>query len=500
MSDLVGLIPAAGRGVRAYPYSATIPKSMLEVDGVPILRRNVELMRDQLRIREITIVVGHRGAVIERYFGDGSSFGLKITYVENPRIDLELPYSVYLAGRHIERPCCMILADECYLGSNHADLLEKQDPSALATCAIINGDSVKQIRKNYQVSLRDGWIVDLVEKPTKVVGPQMGTGTYLLQPEIFRRLAEAYREGSTEKPRDWTSWLASQARGGTRIAPFYLTGKYVNVNSRDDLSFANYVVRDADFEQRRRSFVYLIEENEEAAVNTVERIAQREDIHEVLAVTRRDVPALRALDQDPKIRLVIAPSPDTPTGHLVKLGLDSATGSILLLSYSDDTFTPQDISKFLVYLRDADLVVGTRTTRQLVEQGTNMRGIVRLAHVVLAKLVQILWWRFESRFTDIGCVYRGLWRSTYETVRDNLSEPGVELYAEMVVEVLRARRRIIEIPINYYNRDLEHLQVWGKYQNVTIFARVVWLLVRRRIQDSDLYVRLRPWLGKRESR
>ena len=37
-NDLVGLIPAAGRGVRAYPHTATIPKSMLEVDGVPVLQ------------------------------------------------------------------------------------------------------------------------------------------------------------------------------------------------------------------------------------------------------------------------------------------------------------------------------------------------------------------------------------------------------------------------------------------------------------------------------
>jgi NDP-sugar pyrophosphorylase family protein len=499
VSDLVGLIPAAGRGVRAYPYSATIPKSMLEVDGVPILRRNVELMRDQLAIREIYIVIGHRGEVIQSYFGDGGSFGLRITYVENPRVDLELPYSVFLAGRHIDRPCCMILADECYLGSNHADLREKRDPHALVTCAVINGESAKQIRKNYQVSLRDGQIVDLLEKPTRVVGPLMGTGTYLLQPELFRRLAEAYQEGTAETPHDWTSWLAVQARRGARIMPFYLTGKYVNVNSRDDLNFANYLVRDADFEQRRTSFVYIIDENEEAAASTVEQIAARGDIHEVVAVTRREVPALGPLGRDAKIRILTAPSPSTPMGHLVKLGLDSATGSILLLSYSDDTFTPQDISKFLVYLRDADLVVGTRTTRQLIEQGTNMRGIVRMAHIVLAKLAQILWWRFESRFTDIGCVYRGLWRSTYETVRDHLSEPGVEVFAEMVVEVLRARRRIIEIPINYYNRDLEHLQVWGKYQNVTIFARVVWLLVRRRLEDSALYVRLRPLL-RRDSR
>ena len=70
MAELVGLIPAAGRGVRAYPHTATVPKSMLEVDGVPNLQRNVELLRDQLGIRDIRIVVGYHGDVIRQHFGD----------------------------------------------------------------------------------------------------------------------------------------------------------------------------------------------------------------------------------------------------------------------------------------------------------------------------------------------------------------------------------------------------------------------------------------------
>jgi len=53
MSDLIGLIPAAGRGVRAYPFTTTVPKLMLEVDGVPLLQRNLELMRDHLAIRGV---------------------------------------------------------------------------------------------------------------------------------------------------------------------------------------------------------------------------------------------------------------------------------------------------------------------------------------------------------------------------------------------------------------------------------------------------------------
>lgn len=494
MSDLVGLIPAAGRGVRAYPYSATIPKSMLEVDGAPILRRNLELMRDQLGIREVTIVIGHCGEVIRKYFGDGSSFGLKVTYVENPRIDLELPYSVFLAGRQIEnRPCCMILADECYLGSNHSRLLEELDPDALATCALIHGESVKQIRKNYQVSLRDGRIVDLVEKPARVVGPLMGTGTYLLQPEIFRRLEEAYREDSAENPRDWTSWLASQVRCGARLVPFYLTGKYININSRDDLNFANYLVRDADFEQRKRSFVYVIDDREELAAPTLEQVAAMDEVHEIVAVARKRVAAFDRLAGDPKVHIVIAARENVSVGDLLKLGLESSTGAILLLCYNDDTFTPQDVTKFLVYLRDADMVVGTRTTHQLIEQGTNMRGIVRWAHLALAKLLQLLWWRFESRFTDVCCVYRGLWRSTYDAIRDNLSSANAEIYPEMVIEVVRARRRVIEIPINYYNRSPEHEYVSSRYQNVATFVGVVRLMVRKRWADLALY----GWWEKR---
>ncbi|MDG1399452.1 MAG: NTP transferase domain-containing protein, partial [Candidatus Binatia bacterium] len=83
MPELYGVIPAAGRGVRAYPYTKTIPKSLLEVDGTSLLERNVLLLRDQLAISKIAIVVGHLGAAIRDHLGDGSRLGVEIVYVEN---------------------------------------------------------------------------------------------------------------------------------------------------------------------------------------------------------------------------------------------------------------------------------------------------------------------------------------------------------------------------------------------------------------------------------
>src|SRR6185503_16324482 len=107
-------------------------------------------------------------------------------------------------------------------------------------------------------------------------------------------------------PRDWTGWLAEQAREGGKLKPCHLTGRYVNVNSRDDLNWANYLVRDLHFEQKRKSFVYVIDADEEAAARPVKRFAEEAEVDEVIAVTRRAGPALEQVAADPKVRLVVA--------------------------------------------------------------------------------------------------------------------------------------------------------------------------------------------------
>ena len=480
---LVGLIPAAGRGVRAYPYTATIPKSMLAVDGVPLLERNVLLLRDQLGVREVFIVVGHRGEVIEQHLGDGARFDMRLTYLRNDRLDLELPYSVYLGAQHIDAHCVMVLADECYVDSNHAELRAQLDASALVTCGLVATDNPKHIRKNYIVALQDGRIVGLEEKPRRVVSGLMGAGTYVLHPEALRRLRAAFADPD-RGPRDWTTWLDHLCRDGGRLVPFALRGTYVNVNSRDDLNYANYLVRSRTFAARTKSLVYIIDEESEAAVRPIARFAEEDELDEIVVAAPRPFPALAAGATGAKVRVVYADDPAAPAGTLARLGLDSARGAVLVLTYCDDTFVPSDVSKLLVYLRDCDMVVGTRTTRQMIEQGANMRGLIRAVHIGLAKLVEVLWWRFDARFTDICCVYRALWRSTYETVRDQITSPGVELFPELVIEALRARKRIIEVPINYYNRDLESPYVRSRYQRAGTLWRILRLVVRKRWEDG----------------
>lgn len=85
------VIMAGGRGTRIASVARDIPKPMLPIDGVPILERELESLRQQ-GITEVIVTVGYLAPAIMEYFGDGSGvspatgkpFGVHIRYyVEN---------------------------------------------------------------------------------------------------------------------------------------------------------------------------------------------------------------------------------------------------------------------------------------------------------------------------------------------------------------------------------------------------------------------------------
>jgi glycosyltransferase involved in cell wall biosynthesis len=140
-------------------------------------------------------------------------------------------------------------------------------------------------------------------------------------------------------------------------------------------------------------------------------------------------------------------------GSALRRGLDEARGDVLVLVEADGSFKAHDLPKFLAYLADAGMVIGTRTTRQLVHQGANMRSILRWGNVTVAKMMELMWYvSNEPRLTDVGCTYRALWREHWLTLREGLRETGPAFSPEMMAEALRKRIRLIEIPVHYYAR------------------------------------------------
>ena len=249
-----GVIPAAGEGIRAYPATRHVPKVLLEVAGKPLIVRNVELLRDQLGVRDITIIVGHLGNQIRDVFGSGEAFGVAITYLECPDPTIGLARGLLPAIDRLSQPFVAILGDELYLNSNHADLAKLDLGSAVAACGVHQTRYKRQIQKNYSVRIADGRIAQLVEKPVAPHDDLLGVGTYILHPRMgdwIRRTPPSPRSGRVEL----TDALMFAVTGGETVLPIPITGQYVNVNSVEDYNDANYAARKLSFDRCKVSLV-----------------------------------------------------------------------------------------------------------------------------------------------------------------------------------------------------------------------------------------------------
>lgn len=72
-------ILAGGLATRLRPLTETIPKSMIEVNGLPFISWQLHLLRRN-NIRKVVICAGYLGEMIEEYVGDGRNFGLEVIF------------------------------------------------------------------------------------------------------------------------------------------------------------------------------------------------------------------------------------------------------------------------------------------------------------------------------------------------------------------------------------------------------------------------------------
>jgi len=73
------VILAGGRGERMHPFTDTMPKPMVPINGKPFLEHLIELLKKN-DIEEVVLLLGYKHEKITEHFGDGSKFGIRIVY------------------------------------------------------------------------------------------------------------------------------------------------------------------------------------------------------------------------------------------------------------------------------------------------------------------------------------------------------------------------------------------------------------------------------------
>jgi len=480
MQGRIGVIPAAGRGVRIYPKTKAIPKVMLQIGGKPIIQRNIELMRDRLGVSEIYIVISYLGHVIRNYFGDGSKFGVKINYVINNDMSKGLVNSIYVMKEHVKTDFFVILGDEIYIDSNHEKLLKLKPRNFDAVIGIKRAKSALEIKKNYSVEIGNGKIKALVEKPETITNDYVGCGTYLFSPKIFEyieKTPKSKRSGIVEL----TDVIGLMAHDGL-VSPFFLKGDYINVNTSEDLNYANYMWKELNFNKYKVTVIIPAYNEEKTIADVIDDYKSSKYVQEIFVIDTNSTDNTDKIAKEHGATVITKGLVLSTYGEKLKYAMELAKNEIMIVTEADGSFRAKDIPKFLEYMKDADMVIGTRTTRQMIEQGANMDWFLRWGNLFLGKVIEVLWWKLQTRFTDVGCTYRAIWKDAFDQIKDNLDAMGPEFSPEMMIEILRAKRRVIEIPVSYYRRaggESKHSRTKRKIMKTGL--RMLLLIIKKRL-------------------
>ena len=188
------ILTAGGHGTRLRPITHTQNKHLIPIANKPMLLYGIEAIAGT-GIRDVGIVVGDTEDEIRGAVGDGSAWGLRITYLRQ-EAPLGLAH-VVLTGREFvgEEPFLMYLGDNM-LRDGLADFVrafEENRPDAQILLAKVPDPS------RYGVVAMDGdRVVQLAEKPRKFVSDLALAGFYLFTEPVFDAAASLRPSGRGE--------------------------------------------------------------------------------------------------------------------------------------------------------------------------------------------------------------------------------------------------------------------------------------------------------------
>ena len=181
----MGVILAAGKGTRIYPFSNSFPKPILPIANKPIIQYQIELMA-KMGIKEIIIIIGHLGYEIVRKLGQGEEYGVKIKYVEQ-KSTLGIAHAVGSLEPHINSPFIMFLGDIYFMTNSIEQLFQKMEEEKLQ-CVLATKveNDIDKIKRNFSVQTDNkDFVYRVIEKPRHSSNNLKGCGIYLFDLQIF---------------------------------------------------------------------------------------------------------------------------------------------------------------------------------------------------------------------------------------------------------------------------------------------------------------------------
>ena len=186
MTGRKGIILAGGSGTRLYPLTMAVSKQLMPVYDKPMIYYPLSVLM-LTGIRQIAIITTPDDQPqFRRLLGDGSQWGLSLTYIVQPSPD-GLAQAYLLAEDFLDgAPSAMVLGDNIFFGHGLPEILAEAD--ARATGGTVFGYHVADPERYGVVRFdADGTVQQIIEKPARPPSHYAVTGLYFLDGEAPAR-------------------------------------------------------------------------------------------------------------------------------------------------------------------------------------------------------------------------------------------------------------------------------------------------------------------------
>jgi D-sedoheptulose 7-phosphate isomerase len=184
MSLPVAVVLAGGFGTRLPEVSATRPKPMADVEGRPFLEYVLEHLR-RAGVREVVLAAGYRAEIIERHFGDGRAFGLRVRTIVEPE-PLGTGGALRLALPHVGDRA-LVLNGDTFVDVDVAAMVARHvEERAAATIAAVEREDASRFGR---MVVEAGRLAAFEEKRPERAPGLVNAGVYVLERRVLEGVA-----------------------------------------------------------------------------------------------------------------------------------------------------------------------------------------------------------------------------------------------------------------------------------------------------------------------